>query len=175
MDTHLVFLFPIKVFSRCLLGVESAYMCSRLLFYPCYVSVCEYQCLGPVFTVSMCASLVHRYMEICVCQLIIYFRLDYAIWSQPWWLKMQIKSLHVLVDDFSRQILECPICLRVQCNKEKLEDHVRHREDFLDRSIPYGFSRVFVLYKIGSQIDSQSQSMVKGRLANYYGQNQSTP
>jgi len=31
-------------------------------------------------------------------------------------------------------------------DKEKLEDHVRHREGLLDRSIPYGFSRVFVLY-----------------------------
>ena len=42
MDTHLVFLFPIGIFSRCLLGVEYAYMCSRLLFGPCYVVVCEY-------------------------------------------------------------------------------------------------------------------------------------
>ena len=30
--------------------------------------------------------------------------------------------------------------------KEKPEDHVRHREGFFDRSISYGFSRVFVLY-----------------------------
>ena len=35
----LCFLFPIGIFSRCLLGVEYAYMCSRLLFYPCYVVV----------------------------------------------------------------------------------------------------------------------------------------
>ena len=36
--------------------------------------------------------------------------------------------------------------LEFLCDKEKLEDHVRHGEGFLDRSIPYGFSRVFVLY-----------------------------
>ena len=42
MDTHLVFLFPIEILSRCLLGVEYAYKCSRLLFGPCYVVVCEY-------------------------------------------------------------------------------------------------------------------------------------
>ena len=31
-------------------------------------------------------------------------------------------------------------------NKEELEDHIRHREGFLNRSVSYGFTRVCVLY-----------------------------
>ena len=34
---------------------------------------------------------------------------------------------------YLRQNLECPICLGVQCNKEKLQDHVRHREGMASR------------------------------------------
>jgi len=26
--------------------------------------------------------------------------LNYVVWSRPWWLEVQIKSFHVLVDDF---------------------------------------------------------------------------
>ena len=44
------------------------------------------------------------------------------------------------------RFLECPICRGVECDEEKLEDHVRHREGFLNCSVSYGLPCVGVLY-----------------------------
>ena len=41
--------------------------------------------------------------------------------------------------------MECPICLGVQCNKKKLEDHVRDREGFLTVRFRMA-SRVFLFF-----------------------------